>query len=109
MAEVNLDGGAVDMYTDQLETAVASLSTAGTAAQQKWEASRTKIFDLEKRLGKGEMGASFIAKYNDNANALVASLDGLGVNVEQFVTAGRDSIGIYLEADRKAKAGMPKA
>lgn len=109
MAEVNLDGGAVDMYTDRLETALSALSATGTTAQQKWEASRARIFDLEKRLGKGEMGAAFKENYNRNAESLVASADLIGGNVDEFVKAGRDSVAIYVEADRKSKAGIPQA
>ena len=55
------------------------------------------------------MGASFKENYNRNAESLVASADLIGGNVNEFVKAGRDSVVIYLEADRKSKAGIPQA
>jgi hypothetical protein len=109
MAEVNHDGGAVDMCTDRLETALSALSATGTTALRKWEASRTKIFGLEARLGKGEMGAAFKENYNRNAESLVVSANLIGDHVNEFVIAGRDSVAFYVEADRKSKAGIPQA
>ncbi|ONI92878.1 hypothetical protein ALI22I_01490 [Saccharothrix sp. ALI-22-I] len=106
MAEVNLDGGSVDMHTEATEAAIAGIGSAGAGFQAAWQGLMSELDRLEQLLGKGPMGEAFAAQYNGPAEALKISAGAIEGHLTQIVDAGNRAVALYLEADARGKRAL---
>ncbi|MFY1688259.1 hypothetical protein [Plantactinospora sp. WMMB782] len=106
MADVDIDGGGVDMHTEGTETAMAALDQVAADFRQAWAGHRSGMAALESQLGNGPMGREFAALYNPAADGLARSAESTCGRVERRARIGRACVQMYLAADAEGRRGF---
>jgi hypothetical protein len=103
VADVNLDGGGVDMHTKPTEAAMDRLDRITAQFRSNWTVDRTAMGALEGQLGKGPLGRAFAAQYNPAADELSQNAELIARKVERQARIGRACVLIYLAADAEGR------
>ncbi|WP_424186520.1 hypothetical protein ACOBQX_01525 [Actinokineospora sp. G85] len=90
---------AIDMDTTSTAEAMSRIATAGQAMAGGWRAAGAEITGLGGQLGRGDLGAAFLAGYRDLAARVAGDADHRCQEPGQLAAAGAASIDAYRSAD----------
>jgi hypothetical protein len=106
MAEVNANGGRLQMDTEGTLEAARSLSQAGTSFATAWDSIRSGIVAAEGQLGKGPMGQSFSSGYNPNAAGVVEQADSVPQILWEMQGQVEKTVQDYVRVDEESGGQM---
>lgn len=111
MPDVNLDGGAVDMHTEQTSTAMDRLALIGTTFQAAWDSAMRRVDSTRAALnGTDRMNGAFAALVDGPAGGVrdqIQGASGPGKVTAVYADAGEQAVRDYLAADAAGRAAMP--
>ncbi|WP_163505261.1 hypothetical protein [Fodinicola acaciae] len=95
-----------DIDTAATTSALTELNTAGQTMSDGWRAASAQLTGLIGQLGKGPLGAAFMAGYQQEAAATSSMVDHCCQTPGRFANAGNRGVNDYGAANDRSKAGF---
>lgn len=89
----------IGMFTAATRDQLTRLAAAGERMTAEWGATQPKIAELAGQLGKGELGAAFLAGYQQPAAETARAVDQCCALPGQYATTGHQCVTQYTTAD----------
>jgi hypothetical protein len=95
-----------DLDTAPTVSALNEVDAAGQTMSDGWRTASGQLNGLVGQLGKGPLGAAFMAGYQQEAAATSSMVERCCQVPGRFAAAGNAGVGYYGEADDRSKAGF---
>jgi hypothetical protein len=89
----------IGMYTAAAHAQMTRLTAAGERMATDWGTTSKQVADLVGRLGKGELGAAFLAGYRQPAAETARVVEQCCALPDQYATSGTSSVAQYTTGD----------
>jgi hypothetical protein len=99
----------IGMHTTAAQEQMTRLTAAGQHMTTEWGTTTKKLADLAGQLGKGDLGAAFLAGYQQPAADTTRAVDQCVALPGQYATTGGQCVTQYTNADDHGQQAINSA
>lgn len=101
-----MDGSGPTLFPEQANSTLNKLGTVSDRMAADWGTAKAEIAGMAGQLGKGELGAAFIAAYRQLATEVADVADQCCQRPSEFTAAGNQAVNAFVTVDDDAERSI---